>query len=98
MTPDAACDQARNLVDRIRASLQGGHVREVHMVGAIAIMFDNAMAVAVHLAQRQQPAGRAALRDPEPPEAPSNSIDATPEAKTRTKVQVDRGVMVPFSS
>lgn len=48
MTPAAAGDQARELVDRIRASLPVENVREVRMFGAIAIMVDDAMAVAVH--------------------------------------------------
>ena len=47
MTPVAAGDQARELIDRIRASLPGGQVREVHMFGVIAVMVDDAMAVAV---------------------------------------------------
>lgn len=41
-------DQARELIDRIRASLPGRDVREVRMFGAIALMLDDAMAVAVH--------------------------------------------------
>ena len=48
MTPVTAGDQSRDLVDRIRASLPGGQVREVRMFGAIAVMVDDAMAVAVH--------------------------------------------------
>jgi hypothetical protein len=48
MTPVPAGDQARKLIDRIRASLPGGQVREVRMFGAIAVMVDDAMAVAVH--------------------------------------------------
>lgn len=48
MTPVPAGDQARDLMDRIRASLPGGQVREVRMFGAIAVMVDDAMAVAVH--------------------------------------------------
>lgn len=39
--------QARELIDRIRAWLPGGQVREVSMFGAIAFMVDDAMAVAV---------------------------------------------------
>jgi TfoX/Sxy family transcriptional regulator of competence genes len=48
MTPVPAGDQAHELIDRIRASLPDGHVREVRMFGAIAVMVDDAMAVAVH--------------------------------------------------
>lgn len=48
MTPAPAGDQARELIDRIRASLSDGHVREVRMFGAIAVMVDDAMAVAAH--------------------------------------------------
>lgn len=52
MTPgpadNPADDLARELVDRIRAALTTGHVREVRMFGAIAFMVDDAMAVAAH--------------------------------------------------
>lgn len=48
MTAAPAGDQARDLIDRIRASLPGGQLREVRMFGVIAIMIDDAMAVAVH--------------------------------------------------
>lgn len=48
MTPISPGDQPRELIDRIRASLPGGQVREVRMFGAIAVMVDDAMAVAVH--------------------------------------------------
>lgn len=48
MTAVSAGDPARELIDRIRASLPGGPVREVRMFGAIAVMVDDAMAVAVH--------------------------------------------------
>lgn len=48
MTPVPAGDQARKLIDRIQASLPGGQVREVRMFGSIAVMIDDAMAVAVH--------------------------------------------------
>lgn len=44
MTAAPAGDQARDLIDRIRASLPGG----LRMFGVIAIMIDDAMAVAVH--------------------------------------------------
>jgi TfoX/Sxy family transcriptional regulator of competence genes len=47
MTPVSSGDQARALIDRIRASLPDGHVREIRMFGAIAVMVDDAMAVAV---------------------------------------------------
>jgi len=43
-----ATDQARELVDRVCALLPGRHLREVRMFGAIAVMVDDAMAVAVH--------------------------------------------------
>lgn len=48
MSSRAAGDPVHALLDRIRASLPGEHVREVRMFGAIAIMIDDAMAVAVH--------------------------------------------------
>lgn len=48
MTPVMASDPARELVDRIRASLPDGRTREIRMFGAIAVMLDDAMAVAVH--------------------------------------------------
>ena len=48
MTPTPSSDQARDLIDRVRASLPAGQVREVRMFGAIAVMVDDAMAVAVH--------------------------------------------------
>jgi len=48
MKPALADDQVRKLLDRIRATLPGGQVREVRMFGAIAVMVDNSMAVAVH--------------------------------------------------
>lgn len=48
MTPAPADDRARELIHRIRASLAAEQVREVRMFGAIAIMVDDAMAVAVH--------------------------------------------------
>ncbi|WP_157000782.1 TfoX/Sxy family protein [Agromyces laixinhei] len=48
MTPGTA--NARELIDRIRARLpdEHEHVREVRMFGTIAVMIDDAMAVAVH--------------------------------------------------
>ncbi len=48
MKPTPAGDAARELLDRIRASLPAKHTREVRMFGALAVMIDNAMAVAVH--------------------------------------------------
>jgi TfoX/Sxy family transcriptional regulator of competence genes len=41
-------DPTRNLIDRIRELLPGGSLREVRMFGSVAIMIDDAMAVAVH--------------------------------------------------
>ncbi len=59
--------QARELIDRVRESLPGGQVREVRMFGAIAVMVDGAMAVAVHqdgsLLVRVDPAQDALLVD-----------------------------------
>jgi TfoX/Sxy family transcriptional regulator of competence genes len=48
MIAAAAGDPARDLIDRIRGLLPGGSFREVRMFGAVAIMIDDAMAVAVH--------------------------------------------------
>lgn len=48
MTTAPAGDPAHELLDRIRALLTDGPVREVRMFGAIAVMVDDAMAVAVH--------------------------------------------------
>jgi TfoX/Sxy family transcriptional regulator of competence genes len=48
MTTTSAGDPAHALLDRIRSSLTDGPVREVRMFGAIAVMVDDAMAVAVH--------------------------------------------------
>jgi hypothetical protein len=76
MTPVPASDQARELLDRTRASLPGGQVREVRMFGVIAVMIDDAMAVAVHkdgsLVVRVDPAEDARLLEarwipPSPP-------------------------------
>lgn len=47
MTPAPAGDEASELIDRLRASLRGAQVREVRMFGVIAVMVDDAMAVAV---------------------------------------------------
>lgn len=41
-------DQARDLLDRIRALLPDQAVREVRMFGAVAVMIDDSMAVAAH--------------------------------------------------
>ena len=48
MTTAPADEPAPELLDRIRASLNEGHLREVRMFGAIAVMVDDSMAVAVH--------------------------------------------------
>lgn len=48
MKPSAAGDPARELLDRIRAALPAEHIREVRMFGAVAVMLNDAMAVAVH--------------------------------------------------
>jgi len=40
--------EARATLDRIREALAGRHLREVRMFGAVAVMLDGAMAVAVH--------------------------------------------------
>jgi hypothetical protein len=48
VTPARKSDQARQLLGRVRTSLPKQRMREVRMVGAIAIMVDDAMAVAVH--------------------------------------------------
>ena len=44
----AVDDQARSLVDRVLALLPGRKVREVRMFGAVAVMVDDAMAVAAY--------------------------------------------------
>jgi len=46
--PAPAGEAARELLDRIRASLPAEHTREVRMFGAVAVMVHDAMAVAVH--------------------------------------------------
>ncbi len=48
MRPAPASEKARELIDRIQTWLPGGQLREVRMFGVIAIMVDDAMAVAVH--------------------------------------------------
>jgi len=44
----ASCHPAHEQLLRIRASLPSERIREVRMFGAIAVMVDGAMAVAVH--------------------------------------------------
>jgi TfoX/Sxy family transcriptional regulator of competence genes len=49
MTPVIAVStEAQELIERIRAAFAGRDVREIRMFGAVAMMLDNAMAVAVH--------------------------------------------------
>ncbi|HEX8508367.1 MAG TPA: TfoX/Sxy family protein [Propionibacteriaceae bacterium] len=48
MTQVPAGDQVRELVDRVRAFLPDRQLREVRMFGVLAVMVDDAMAVAVH--------------------------------------------------
>lgn len=43
-----ADDRARELVERVRVLLAGRQLREVRMFGAVAVMVDGAMAVAVN--------------------------------------------------
>ena len=45
---EPAGDPARELVDRVRTLLAGRRIREVRMFGTVAVMVDDAMAVAVH--------------------------------------------------
>ena len=40
--------RARTTLERVHAALSGGQVRDVRMFGAVAVMLDGAMAVAVH--------------------------------------------------
>lgn len=47
MTTPSAGNEARALIDRIRASLPDRALREVRMFGVLALMVDDAMAVAV---------------------------------------------------
>ncbi len=65
MSPDSPGESKRKLIDRVRASLPDGHLREVRMFGVTAFMVDDAMAVAVHpdgsLLVRVDPAEDAAL-------------------------------------
>ncbi len=48
MTASAADDRAWALVDRVRALLPDATLREVRMFGTLALMVDDAMAVAAH--------------------------------------------------
>lgn len=48
MKPVPADDRARELIDRVRASLPGRQLREVRMFGVVALMVDDTVAVAVH--------------------------------------------------
>ena len=48
MTPAHTGDHARKLLDRVRAWLPSGHIREVRMFGMIAVMADDSMAAAVY--------------------------------------------------
>lgn len=48
MSPAPIPEEARDTLDRVRALLSERSIREVKMFGAIAIMVDDAMAVAVH--------------------------------------------------
>lgn len=45
---DAVDDPARTLVDRVRSLLPDRQLREVRMFGALAVMVDDAMAVAAY--------------------------------------------------
>jgi hypothetical protein len=63
--PAASPDPARQLLDRVRHAFPHDRLREVRMFGVIAVMADDAMAVAVHrdgsLLVRVDPAEDAAL-------------------------------------
>jgi len=48
MTPTPAGDPSRELTVRIRPLLPDQQLREIHMFGVLALMVDDAMAVAVH--------------------------------------------------
>ena len=48
MTPIPEGDQVRELVNRVRALLSGRPLREVRMLGVVAVMVNDAMAVGVH--------------------------------------------------
>lgn len=48
MTADPAGGRPRELIDRVCTLLPGGIVRQVRMFGVVAVMVDDAMAVAVH--------------------------------------------------
>ncbi len=48
MKPTPAADPSRELIDRVRALLPDQQLREVRMFGVLALLVENAMAVAVH--------------------------------------------------
>ena len=48
MSPRTESPVVRGMLDRVRAALPDGEQREVRMFGAVAVMLDGAMAVAVH--------------------------------------------------
>jgi TfoX/Sxy family transcriptional regulator of competence genes len=48
MTPLPGGSRPQDAVDRVRALLPGRQLREVRMFGAVAVMVDGDMAVAVH--------------------------------------------------
>ena len=48
MSPTSETPAARGMLDRVGAALGDGDLREVRMFGAVAVMLDGAMAVAVH--------------------------------------------------
>ena len=48
MSPTSVTPAARGMLDRVGAALSDGDLREVRMFGAVAVMLDGAMAVAVH--------------------------------------------------
>lgn len=65
MTPNPPDEPTRQLIDRVRALLPDGDLREVRMFGVTAIMVKNVMAIAVHkdgsLLVRVDPAEDASL-------------------------------------
>jgi TfoX/Sxy family transcriptional regulator of competence genes len=48
MSPAPVSATARHLLDRVRALLPDQAVREIRMFGAVAVMVDDSMAIAVH--------------------------------------------------
>jgi TfoX/Sxy family transcriptional regulator of competence genes len=48
VSPAPESPAVRGMLDRVRTALPGGDQREVRMFGAVAVMLDGAMAVAVH--------------------------------------------------